>query len=145
MRNLFEWSEELAEQPRVDVGRASVHMYNMPDIDIERILGASSLLDIPIGFKARIISPYTSNFRRVYDLRSLLHDIIQDISREVMYINTAVARAVKDIRGGQVELLVAGYTLHSQSVERELLAANVACSVVKHQSDKETIQPVQSV
>lgn len=106
-------------------GRGSVHMQNLPRVELESVLGSSTLLDISIGAKARMMSPYDCTYRQSSNLRSLLGQILSDISLRRMYVSNVVRRAVRDIESEQAFLVVAGYTAHSVLVQKELMDAGI--------------------
>jgi hypothetical protein len=133
MDSLLEWSHEIADLPRIDVfGRGSVHMYNLPEVDIGKVLGISPLLDTVITDKAKMISPYDCKYRQARTLRSLLHKIISDVCQKEMYVSNAVTRAISEIESEEATLVVAGYTGHSPLVQKEMMAAGIDVNVSNH-------------
>lgn len=140
MESLFEWSDELDGLPRIDVfGRGSVHMSNLPEPDMDTVLGISRELDIILSGKARLMSPYTCVYRDALTLRILLRGILSDISQKTMYVSKAVKLAVRDIESEDVTLIVAGYTGHSMLVKKEIMAAGIDVTVLalphRHMTD----------
>jgi len=96
------------------------------------VLGTSSLLDIVIGVKARMLSPYDCEYRQAPTLRDLLRQILSDVSLRAMHVSSAVRRVVKDIETEEATLIVAGYTAHAALVQKEMLAAGIDVYVTEH-------------
>jgi hypothetical protein len=106
-------------------GRGSVHMHNLPELHLDTILGRSPLLGIPIGNKARMLSPYSCKYRQAPNLRSLLGQILSDISSKTMHVSSAVRECVREIECEETALFVAGYTAHTALVQKEMLEAGI--------------------
>ena len=90
-------------------------------LDMETIIGNSSLLMTPLTSKVRIVSSSTCAPFEASDLGTLLHEMILDIAQNTLRLTDTVQTIVSDLRKiGDVELVVLGPTAHTSLVQSAL-------------------------
>lgn len=131
---LWAWSPELDQAPKVKTDtNGPIHTTHMPGIDLEKVLGDSPLLDTPITFKARIISPGSCKPYEHTTLRSLLREMITDIAHNVLYLSGTTEESISGLVGnGKVRLTVAGPTGHLPAVQRALKDKGIEFELNQH-------------
>lgn len=133
MPQLFAWSKELDQVSRVrtDAGGA-VHMPNLPELDLDVVLGASPLLDIPVTSKAIFLSPYTCQPRAPSTLGELLRGVILDVTQKMLRLSDTIDEALRHLGRRPVRVTSVGYTPHLLSVQKTLHAKGIAFTVTEH-------------
>ena len=103
-------------------------------MDTVSILGESSLLNLPITAKARIISPFTTRPYEAQTLRQLLEQVICDIGQNAMYVEETIATALEPYAGKSVVLSVMGKTQYLAYLEQAFSERNIDYSVLSHKT-----------
>ena len=132
--SLWSWSPELCQAPRINIESGGlVHAKHLPELDTERILGNSPVLDTPITSKARMLSTYTCEKYEASDLRSLLEEIIPDIGQNILYLSRTMDTAVSTMDNSkEVNLVVVGPTGHLTFAQRALEGSSIRYSIASH-------------
>lgn len=126
LENLFASSPELGLAPklRLPVGGA-VHSAHLPRPDYNSIIGSSPAFNVSISAKTQLMStssckPFESN-----DLKSLLFEMLEDISQNTLRLTAAVQALATSLPSkDNVRLVVVGPTSHMSLVHRGLEAHN---------------------
>ena len=127
LSKLWSYSPELGLAPKLKLAAgAAVHAAHLPLLDMERIIGSSALLDAPIPSKAQIISSSTGTPFIAPDLRTLLYQMILDVTQNTLHLTNTVQAVVSSLKGkGDVELIVVGPTAHTSLVQSALQNADI--------------------
>jgi hypothetical protein len=130
---LFRWSKELDEASRIktDAG-GGVHLPNLPELDLDEVVGSSPVLDVPITPKAMLWSPYSCKVRNAVTLRDLIRQVIPDITQSSLYLSDTIDKAVKGLGQGSVKLVCVGYSPHLTSLQKSLQRERRETTVVQH-------------
>ena len=141
LARLMKFSKELEDAPKAKTDtNGAVHTEYMPKFDIERVLGKSRLLNIPITSKARILSPASCKPYEHSTLRSLLHEIIVDIAHNILRISDTAEECIAGIAGDRpVFLTVAGPTGHLAAVQRSLKSKGLKYQLRQHRTHEDGI------
>ena len=100
---------------------SAVHASHLPMLDMERVLGESSLLTASLTSKIRIVSTTTCTPFVASDLGTLLYEMIVDISQNFLRLTDSVQTIVSDLEKiGTVDLVVLGPTAHTSLVQGAL-------------------------
>ena len=90
-------------------------------LDMERIVGESSMLMTPLTRKVRIVSSSTCAPFVASDLGTLLYEMILDVAQNTLRLTDTVQTIVSDLRKvGDVDLVVLGPTAHTSLVQGAL-------------------------
>lgn len=135
MPHLFAWSRELEQvsQVKTDAGGA-VHTPNLPNIDLDAVLGSSPLLNCPITRKAKIMSPYSGQFREAFNLRELLSGIIPDVTQKMLRLSDTIDKLADTVGGLPVRITSVGHTPHLVFVKQTLQARNANLAINEHKN-----------
>lgn len=141
MARLMKFSKELEQAPKMKTDtNGAVHTEYMPKFDMDRVLGDSSLLDTPITSKARIISPASCKPYTHTTLRSLLSEILVDITHNILRINDTAEECISGLVGTRpVSLTVAGPTGHLTAVQRVMQSKGIDFHIREHRSPEEGV------
>ncbi|KAJ5806695.1 hypothetical protein N7474_010287 [Penicillium riverlandense] len=143
MPQLFTWSKELDQVCRVktDAGGA-VHMPNLPELDLDVILGSSPLLDTPITSKASFLSPYTCQPRAASTLGELIRSLIPEVTQKMLRLSDTIEETLRPLGRRPVRVTSVGYTPHLVSVQKTLQAKRIPFTVAEHTN--QSSQPITS-
>lgn len=132
---LFNWSKELDEASRIktDAG-GGVHLPNLPELDLDEVVGSSPVLDVPITPKAMLWSPYSCEIRNAETLRDLIRRVIPDITQASLHLSDTIDKAVEGLGHGSVKIVCVGYTPHLTSLQKSLQRERREATVVQHSS-----------
>lgn len=98
----------------------AVHAAHLPALDVDRILGNSSLLDTPARCES-IFSSSTCEPFAASTLRELLHLVVADVAQHPLYIEETIKKVAISLQGkGNARLLPVGPTHSVSFVQREL-------------------------
>ena len=138
--SLWAWSPDLSQAPRINIDLGGlVHGEHLPELDLERVIGNSPLLDTPITPKARMLSPFTCEPYEVSDLRSLLEEIIPDIAQNILYLSRTLEAAISNMDSSKkINLVVVGFTGHQAFAQRALEAKGFQYGVASHSESQTT-------
>ncbi|MCJ1396229.1 hypothetical protein MMC18_009118 [Xylographa bjoerkii] len=127
LAQLWSWSSELALAPKLNLAaHTAVHAAHMPLPDLEKIVGNSSMLDVPFSTNVSIISTSTCKPFVASNCRQLLHLIIQDVTQNILYMEGTIRALVSGVIGkGDVQLTAVGPTPHTTLVQRALQSSGV--------------------
>ena len=128
------WQEcpQLGLAPKLKLlAGGSVHAANLPSLNVERILGESTLLDVAPRRNTCCVSSSTCRPYVASDLRGLLRLMLDDIMKYTLRLTETVHRVVTEIRGAQVDLFVVGPTAHTSLVQDALQSAQISVNVVR--------------
>ena len=139
LARLMKFSKELEEAPKANADtNGAVHTKYMPTFDVEKVLGTSSLLDVPITSKARMVSPSSCKPYEHDTLRSLLGEILIDIAHNILRINDTVEACLSGIAAQRsVSLTVVGPTGHLTAVQRCLKQKSLDHHIRRHREPEE--------
>ncbi|KAE9372741.1 putative polyketide synthase [Stipitochalara longipes BDJ] len=132
LEDLFAYSPvlRLAPKLRLPVG-AAVHARHLPRPDISRIIGASATFDMSISSKIQIMSTSSSKVYNAQNLRTLLHQMIEDITQNTLYLTNTVKAIVANLPyKDKVTLTVVGPTSHMSLVVREIESQNIKVDLI---------------
>lgn len=133
LKHLFKWSTELEDIPQIKTdARGGVHMENMPEVDVDKILGSSQLLDLPVQSNAIIVSPYNCKPRAARTLRELLAEIIPDVAQRPLQLSSAIDATIKLMQDKALRVVIPGYTSHELYLQKMLEKNFVEYSIVSH-------------
>ena len=98
----------------------AVHAAHLPALDLDRILGSSSLLDTlarsEVIFSSSTCEPFAAT-----TLRDLLHLIVDDIAQKPLYLEETIKSVANSLQGrSNTRLLPVGPTHSVSVVQREL-------------------------
>lgn len=113
MSRLWEYSPELDRAAKIRTDSPGpLHNPYMPGLDLEKVIGSSTLLNIPLSSKARIISPSSCMTYNHPTLRSLLGEMITDIVNNMQNFHGSAEKVIADIasRGEKASIIVCGPT-----------------------------------
>lgn len=130
----MEYSQELSECPKIETDTKAAHTPYLPSIDVDAVLGKSSLLDTPISSKARILSPSTCQSYPAKTLRSLLSEMITDIVTNELLIDETTKACIAAFKDKPVALTVAGPTAHLPAVEGVLKTQRIRYQLKQHRN-----------
>lgn len=121
LTRLFAYSPELGLAPklRLPIG-AAVHASHLAVPNYDEILGYSPLLDRSIPPKAVIMSTSSLKPYQSTDLRSLLKEMMWDITQHTLQLGKTVEAVANLLGKGQVEVTIVGPTSHTSLVTRLL-------------------------
>lgn len=133
MPQLFTWSKELDQVCRVktDAGGA-VHMPNLPELDLDVVLGSSPLLDTPVTTKASFLSPYTCQPRAASTLGELLRSLIPEVTQKMLRLSDTIDEVLRTLGRRPVRVTSIGYTPHLVSVQKTLQVKGIPFTVSEH-------------
>ncbi|PHH81287.1 hypothetical protein CDD82_1118 [Ophiocordyceps australis] len=132
---LFCWSSELEEAPSIDTdARGGVHMPTLPALDIDYILGSSTLLTCVPSPKAVMTSPYTCQPRRQATLGGLFAEIIDDVAQRTLKLSASIDAALDNIQVRKLRAVLPGYTAHDVSLLKALKKRGIEYTVMAHGS-----------
>ncbi|MCJ1403878.1 hypothetical protein MMC11_007101 [Xylographa trunciseda] len=134
LTRLWAYSPDLDRAAKIPTDtNGPIHTSHMPRINVEKVLGHSSLLDIPISSKARIASNSSSGTYSHSTLRSLLAHMITDIAHNVLYLTNTLDECISGLADTRkVRLTVVGPTGHLPTVQSALKDAGIKCDVNSH-------------
>ncbi|CAD6567566.1 MAG: hypothetical protein ASARMPREDX12_000532 [Alectoria sarmentosa] len=119
---LWAHSPQLGLAPKLRLNAFSaVHASHWPMLDMERIIGESSMLMTPLTSKVRIVSSSTCAPFVASNLGTLLYKMILDIAQNTLRLTDTVQTIVSDLRKiGDVDLVVLGPTAHTSLLQSAL-------------------------
>ena len=132
LKRLMDFSPELNDCPKIETDTKAAHTPYLPPIDIEYVLGRSTLLDLPITEKARILSPSTCKRYGQDTLRSLLSEMLLDIVANELLIDDTTKACIEIFKDKPVVLTVAGTTAHLPAVEGVLKTQKMRYQIKQH-------------
>ena len=107
-------------------------MPNLPELDLDVILGLSPLLDTPITTKASFLSPYTCKPRAASTLGELLRGLIPEVTQKMLRLSDTVDEALRTLGRRPVRVTSVGYTPHLVSVQKTLQVKGIPFMVTEH-------------
>ncbi|PVH97121.1 putative polyketide synthase [Periconia macrospinosa] len=134
LRRLMEFSKELEDAPKMKTEtNGAVHTQYMPTYDLEKVLGNSPLLELPITSKARIHSPASCKQYTHTTLRSLMSEILPDIAHRILRIDDTAEACISKIASDKpLVMTVAGPTGHQTAVEKVLKSKSIKYQIKEH-------------
>jgi hypothetical protein len=135
IERLFE-TTELGETPKTktDAG-GGVHMPNLPELDLDTIVGDSPLLDTPITSKAKIRSPYDCELRSASTLGELFKEVIHDVAQRMLRLSDTLEVVMQDFGARPVQLTLVGVTGHSPFLQKAFQSKGVDMTITRHGMD----------
>lgn len=137
---LEEWSAEIrgASQLETEVP-GPIHSDNLPQMDVAKVLTASSMLDHPVDLtKARMISPSSFQPRDQGTWGGLLEAVIQDIVYNPLYVKETVEASISSLRrsGGDTQqpsanLWVMGATNYTTPIRAKMKAEGIQYTLMQ--------------
>ncbi|KAG8531293.1 Type I Iterative PKS [Bacidia gigantensis] len=139
-------SPELALAPRMKLAaNAAVHASHLSPLDADAILGHSTILNAPCISGTRILSTSTFRLFQAHDLRSLLTQMLPDITQNTLCLTETVKSLTENIlaAGKEVEIVVVGPTAHTKMLENALQEVSIKIKRFSELATKSTTQPVR--
>ncbi|KAI0970338.1 putative polyketide synthase [Xylaria arbuscula] len=128
------WSHEIGNAAHVNTDAGGpIHNRNMPPMNLDLVLGNSQLLNSLLDWsKVRMLSPASCQEFRHQTLRSLLHEIVEDIAHNVLRAGETIEAFVSGLNSKKsFNLFVVGPTGHQQALEQTLKNNNIRYSPAK--------------
>ncbi|KAH8698369.1 hypothetical protein BGW36DRAFT_293843 [Talaromyces proteolyticus] len=140
VEQLFSWSRELDEASRIktDAG-GGVHMSNLPELDLDEVVGSSSVLEVPINPNAKFWSPYNCEIRSAPTLRDMLHQVVSGIAQDAIRLSETIDLVVKSLNHSPVKIVSVGYTHHLATLQKSLQRAKIPFTVMQHSNSPEDL------
>lgn len=104
-------------------------MPNLPELDLDDILGSSSSLDVQPSANTIMWSPYTGQPRCNNTIRGLLQDIIHDTAQEQMLLGEAINALTEQLDScKRITLDSAGTTPHFAILQKAFTSKGINCT-----------------
>jgi hypothetical protein len=110
-------------------------MPNLPELDLDTIVGNAPSLDTPITSKAKILSPYDCEYRSAGTLAELFKEIIHDVAQRMLRLSDTLEVVMKEFGTRPVQLTIVGLTGHLPFLEKAFQSKGIEMTVSRHGVD----------
>ena len=141
LKRLWNWSPELDKATKIPTDTSGpIHTTHIPPIDINRVLGNSSVLDLHISSKARIMRNSVKGVFTESTLGSLLGEMLAEIAHKPLMLSDTIETCLNDLPSKRnVKLTVVGPTGHLPTVKRALSEKQINFDYSQHSQHHGTL------
>jgi hypothetical protein len=119
-------------------------MSNLPELDLEEIVGSSPTLDTPLSPFTVMWSPYSRQRRNASTLRELLHEVISDVTQQPMLLSDTIKILTEHLASCKRVIVNApGGTPHLPVLQKAISSKGIECVTAGETQDKSTPQQTE--